>query len=202
MIIIDNIEQLSEQWFKLRAGNPGASSFDKIVTSKGAPSTQYKKYLYQLVGESILGDKIETYTNAAMQRGTELEPEARELFEMINDIEVKQVGLCFPNEERKYHASLDGLLDDSGLEIKCPLIQTHIGYLLGNKLPTEYIQQVQGSMLVTGFNSYWFMSYYPGIKPFIIKVERDEKFIEKLRVALDDFCMELVMLVKKLKGGL
>jgi len=202
MIIVDNIEQLSEQWFKLRAGNPGASSFDKIVTSKGAPSTQYKKYLYQLVGESILGDKIETYTNAAMQRGTELEPEARELFEMINDIEVKQVGLCFPNEERKYHASLDGLLDDSGLEIKCPLIQTHIGYLLGNKLPTEYIQQVQGSMLVTGFNSYWFMSYYPGIKPFIIKVERDEKFIEKLRVALDDFCMELVMLVKKLKGGL
>lgn len=199
MIIIDDIEQLSEAWFHLRTGNPGASSFDKIVTSKGAPSTQRIKYLYQLAGELLLGYKIETYTNPAMQRGTELEGEARELFELVNGISVKQVGLCFPDEQRKYHASPDGLLGDTGLEIKCPLIHTHIAYLLGGKLPTAYVQQVQGSMLVTGFTSYYFMSYYPGIKPFIIQVPRDEKFIGKLKAELDKFCIELAITVRKLK---
>lgn len=199
MIIIDDIDQLSEKWFQLRVGNPGASSFDKIVTSKGAPSTQYKKYLYQLAGEVIVDTKAESYTNATMQRGIELEGEARALFEIINDVEVKQVGLCFPDAQKKYHVSPDGLLLDSGLEIKCPLIHTHVEYLLKGKLPTAYIQQVQGSMLVTGFSSYHFMSYYPGLKPLIVQVYRDETFISKLKAELDKFCLELIMTVKKLR---
>lgn len=199
MIIIDDIDQLSDQWFKMKAGIPGASSFDKIVTSRGDSSKQSQKYLYQLAGESIVGDKMETYTNATMQRGIELEGEARNLFELINNVGVKQAGMCFADEQRKYLCSPDGLLPNSGLEIKCPLIHTHVEYLLKGKLPTEYIQQVQGSMLVTGFSSWWFVSYYPGLEPLIIKVERDEKFIEKLKAALDSFCLELIMTVKKLR---
>ena len=199
MIIIDNIAQLSPEWFKLKAGVPGASSFDKIVTSKGEPSKQSQKYLYQLAGEAIVGDKMETYTNPTMQRGIELEEEARSLFEVINNIEVQQVGLCFANEQKKYLCSPDGLLPDSGLEIKCPLIHTHIEYLLNNKLPAEYVQQVQGSMLVTGFKSYYFMSYYPGLNPLIIKVERDESFIAKLGAELEAFCLSLAILIRKLK---
>lgn len=199
MIIIDGIDQLSPAWFKMKAGIPGASSFDKIVTSKGEPSKQSQKYLCQLAGEAIVGDKMEAYTNTTMQRGIELEGEARALFELINNVEVKQVGLCFADEQRKYLCSPDGLLPNSGLEIKCPLVHTHVEYLLKRKLPIEYIQQVQGSMLVTGFSSWWFVSYYPGIKPLIIKIKRDEKFIEKLKIALDCFCIDLVMIVKKLK---
>ena len=191
-------DQMSEVWFAEKTGKPGASSFDKIVTTKGEPSKSAKNYLYQLAGETIVGLKTETYQNAIMQRGIELEPSARSLFEMMYDVEVQQVGLCYPDEQKKYLCSPDGLLEDAGLEIKCPLIHTHVSYLLGNKLPTDYIQQVQGSMAVTGFSAWWFMSYYPGIKPFIIKVERDNIFIEKLKTVLDSFCLELALTVKKI----
>ena len=190
-------EQLSETWFQLRAGRPTASHFDKIVTAKGAPSKQAEKYLYQLAGERLLGDKVETYTNAAMQRGTELEPEARQLFELIHG-DVRQVGLCMTDDE-KVSCSPDGLMDGVGLEIKCPLIHTHIGYLLGGKLPTEYTQQVQGSMWVTGYSSWFFMSYYPGLKPLIVEAERDDEFCAALKVELDEFCKKLDAMENKLR---
>lgn len=200
MIVID-CEQGGEQWFAEKAGKPSASNFDKVVTTKGEPSKQAKKYLYQLAGESITGLKAESYQNASMLRGIELEPQARSLFELIHDVEVKQVGLCYPDEQKKYLASPDGLIvgKEEGIELKCPEIHTHVSYLMEGKLPTDYFQQVQGSMLVTGFETYWFMSYYPGLPPFIIKVERDNAFLERLKAELDSFCMELAMTVKRLK---
>ena len=42
MLVMDEIEQLSPKWFQEHAGIPGASSFDKIVTTKGEQSKQRK----------------------------------------------------------------------------------------------------------------------------------------------------------------
>jgi len=198
MIILDCI-QLSNEWFQSRCGIPTASHFDKIVTSKGEPSKQAEKYLYQLAGERITGVKEETYQNATMLRGTEMEEEARNLFQMIHDVEVWQVGLVYPDEKKLFSCSPDGLMGDTGLEIKCPLIHTHVGYLLAGKLPTDYIQQVQGSMLITEFKAWYFMSYYPGLPPLIIKVERDMEFLIKLKVELEAFCEELDRVEDKLR---
>ena len=195
-----DVEQLSEEWFAARCGIPTASNFDKIVTSKGAPSTQSKQYMYKLAGETIIGIKEESYQNAAMQRGIEIEPEARGLYELMNDVEVDLVGLCYPDEHRDFSCSPDGLVgEEGGLEIKCPLIHTHVEYLLNGKLPKKYVQQVQGSMLISGRKWWDFMSYYPGLKPLVVRVERDEKFIAKLKSELDTFCNELKAVVQKLK---
>jgi putative phage-type endonuclease len=197
MIILD-CEQYSEEWFAARAGLPTASSFDKIVTTKGEPSKSAKNYMYQLAGENITGIKTDTYQNAAMQRGLEMEAEAKELFRFaVGD--VREVGLVYPDEQKKYSCSPDGLLEDAGLEIKCPLIHTHVSYLLSNILPTDYIQQVQGSMLVTGFKKWFFMSYYPALPPLILEIERDDAFIAKLSAELDKFCLELAGVTKQLK---
>ena len=102
---------------------------------------------------------------------------------------------------KKYHCSPDGLGEDNGgLELKCPKMKTHISYLLSNTFPKkDYNGQVQGSMLVTDLPHWWFMSYYPGLRPFIVKVERDEEYIEKLRVALNKFCLDLAETIKKLR---
>ena len=197
MVILE-CEQYSEEWFTLRAGIPTASNFDKIVTTKGEPSKSAKNYLYQLAGEQITGVKTETYQNAIMQRGLEMEAEAKDLFRFALG-EVKEVGLIYPDEQKKYSCSPDGLLEDAGLEIKCPLIHTQVSYLLLNKLPTDYIQQVQGSMLITGFKKWWFMSYYPGLPPLILEIHRDEAFIEKLKKELDSFVNELVQITHQLK---
>lgn len=199
-IIIDSYKQGEPEWFLARLGNPGASSISKIITNKGDRSKQADDYMYELAGELITGVKAETYTNATMQRGIELEGEARALFEVITDIEVRQVAVVYKDEQRKIHVSPDGLIgNNAGLELKNPMIKTHVKYLLKNKLPSEYFSQIQMSLYVCEREYWFFMSYYPGIKPLIIKVSRDEEFIERLKVALDSFCLELIMTVKKLR---
>jgi len=81
------------------------------------------------------------------------------------------------------------------------MLKTHIKYLLDGKLPTEYFCQVQGSLYITGFETWDFFSYYPGIEPFKITVERNDEFIKKLDKALDEFCFQVVKIIKRLKGG-
>lgn len=195
-------EQGSAEWFRARAGIPTASSFDKIITTTGTRSKQREKYMFQLAGERIIGKPEETYTNAAMQRGKEMEAEARQNYEFIYGETVEQVGLCVTEGEMVVGASPDGLLNaNGGLEIKCPELATHVSYLLDNKLPTAYFQQVQGNLFVTGREWWDFVSYYPGLKPLLIRVERDENFIKALRVELGIFCAELEEVYKKIRQG-
>ncbi len=196
MKIIECI-QGSPEWFAARCGIPSASNFDKILCVDGKVSKQRTKYLYQLAGETITGIEEETYSNAVMERGKVMEDEARQLYSLISGLEVVQVGFCLENG---YGASPDGIVAEKGLlELKCPIISTHVGYLLENALPSDYFQQTEGQLLVTGREWVDFMSYYPGLKPLIIRVTRDEKFLKALRVELEVFCDELKELVKKIK---
>ena len=199
-MIVENIEQGSEEWFKARAGIPTASNFDKIVTSQGLPSKQALKYMYKLAGERIIGKKEATHQTEAMTRGIEMEEEARNFYELVTGNKVEQVGFCYPDEDKKFGCSPDGLVGKNGLiEIKCPLLHTMVEYLLENKLPTTYIQQVQGQLLVTGRKWCDFVAYYPDMKPLIIRVNRDEVFISKLQKELKVFNSKLEMVVANLK---
>ena len=192
--------QGSSEWFAARCGIPTASNFDKIITAKGEPSKQRIKYLYQLAGERITGIAEETYQNATMLRGIEMEDEARKLYEVITGGEVVKVGLCITEGKTIYAASPDGLFKNDGLvEIKCPLISTHVSYLLNGGLLEDYFQQLQGQLLVTGREWVEIMSYYPGLKPLLIPVDRDEKFLKALKVELELFCIELDEVVNKIK---
>lgn len=192
--------QRSPEWLKARIGIPTASSFDQIITTKGEPSKQRQKYLYRLAGERIIGITEENYQNTAMVRGCELEEEARQLYEIVTDNIVTPIGFCLMEEG--YGASPDGLIGEDGiLEIKCPNLATHVSYLINYELPIEYFQQVQGGLMVT--NRQWcdFESHYPGMKPFIFRVMRDEDFIRVLRNQLTLFCSELAMVYQKLIQG-
>jgi hypothetical protein len=201
MIVIDDYPQLSEQWFAEILGNPGAHSFDNILTNvKGEPSKSALPLATQLAGEFVAGKQEESFSSSWMQRGIELESEARTCFEWKMDMPVREVAVCYPDEQKKYHCSPDGLLEPAGLEIKCPKLKTHCQYLLDGVFPKkDYNAQVQGSMLVTGLPHWYFMSYYPGLEPLIIKVGRHEEYIDKLRNALDKFCILLVKTIKRVK---
>ena len=196
MKIIDCV-QGSPEWFAARCGVPTASNFDKLVCLDGKQSKQRTKYMYQLAGETITGIQEEGYQNANMLRGKEMEAEARQLYQLISGLEVQEVGFCLAEG---YGASPDGIVAEKGLlELKCPILATHVGYLLSNSLPSEYFHQVQGQLLVTGREWVDFMSYYPGIKPMITRVVRDEKFLEILKKELKEFCKELKEVIKKIK---
>lgn len=198
MIILD-CEQGTKEWFDARCGIPTASCFDKIITSTGAKSKQFQSYQNMLAGESIVGAQ-ESYKSEAMQRGNDLEPDAITMFEFMTDLDVQRVGLCYKDEERAASCSPDGLIgDDSGVEIKCPTLATHVGYVRANKLPAKYVPQVQGSMYITGRKSWYFMSYFPRLKPLLIEVKRDPEFCATLSKYLTEFNESLSDIKEQLK---
>jgi hypothetical protein len=196
MQIID-CEQGTESWAVARRGIPSASNFDKIITTKGEPSKQALKYMYKLAIERISGQSEDTFQSMAMSRGVAMESEARSLYEFLTGQSVTQTGFIF--DERGWGCSPDGLVDDEGLiEIKCPLASTHVEYLLDGKLPTEYFQQCQGELFITGRKWLDFISYYPAVRPLLFRVYPDVEFHKKLQIELELFVSELNQLIKKI----
>jgi hypothetical protein len=158
--------------------------YAKIITTQGKWSTQADSYINQLVAEKLTGETTPFYQNEHMIRGTELEPDARQLYEFITGSEVQQVGFCL-HDTLEAGASPDGLIgEDGGLEIKCPAPATHVEYLRGDKLPSKYKQQVMGCLWITGREWWDFMSYHPNMKPLIVRVERDEDYIAELEACV------------------
>ncbi len=194
---IINCDQRSPEWYQARCGVPTASEFDKIITSEGKPSKQRTKYMYKLVGEKLGALPEEGYTNAAMQRGIELESSARDMYS--RDVKpVVECGFCLHDEG--YGCSPDGLVEENGqVEIKCPSLSVHVEYLIKKELPVEYFQQTQGQLLVTEREYNDFISHYPGLRPLVIRVRPDEKFLKLLRVELVMFIAEMNELYEKLK---
>jgi hypothetical protein len=150
-----------------------------------------EKHIDLLIAQSMftpaeLGEKPPT---DAMERGNELEDLARIEFEQVTGVTVDQVGFCMDGElSAMIGCSPDGLVEGrtGGFEAKCPLPQTHIGYLRKNRLPLEYKAQVHGCMAVTGADHWWFTSYCPQLPPLILKINRS-KYTENLRESLKAF---------------
>ena len=200
-MIIEDVAQGTPEWYKVRVGIPTSSNFDKLVTTKGGTSKQRRKYMYQLVAERMTGVKEETYQNSAMQRGIAMEEEARNMYEFITGNAVEQVGFCYPDDKKRYGCSPDGLVGKNRtLEIKSPTSAVHVGYLLDGVFPIDYYQQVMGHLFVTGRKYADFFSYYPGLKPLLITVKRDEKFLSLLQTEIEVFCNELDSVTEKLRG--
>jgi putative phage-type endonuclease len=200
---IFNCEQGSDDWFAVKLGKPSASNFSTICTTKGEPTkgATREKLLNTLVAETISGDRQDNWQSAAMARGNELEAEAAEMFSFQKNIQLEQVGWCL-TEDEMFGCSPDRLLtgQEVGLEIKCPLPHTHIEYLEAQKLPDAYVQQVQGSMLVTGFKQWWFMSYCPNLPPMMLLIEKDEDFCTKLHRQLIVFNNQMQEKIKYIKS--
>lgn len=194
MIVLDKLLQGSPEWHEARCGVKTASFFSNIITPTGKPVNAKKRsdYMLDLAHERISKKAIFIPSTFAMQRGNELEPDARNNFEFIKNIVVNEVGMVYTNDKKDTSCSPDGLIGkNSGLEIKCPLHKVHLQTLIDDEMPSEHIPQVQGSMFVTGRKSWWFMSYHPDHKPFIKLIERDEEFIKTLNKCLWDFEKEL-----------
>ncbi len=199
MKIIDCVQGTPE-WLAAKCGVPSSSDFDKIITIDGKVSKQRERYLYQLAGERITKQKEESYQNANMLRGLELEDEARKYYSVITGRQVKTVGFCITEGKAVYGASPDGLVGNNGsVQIKCPLMSTHISYVLAKKLPADYYQQTQGELLVLGRAWLDFISYYPMLKPLLVRVTPDRSFQSKLKKELESFCADLNKIVRQVK---
>lgn len=202
-LTIHNCEQGSPEWYAVRAGVPSASEFATVLASGkgGAPSKTRRDYILTLIGERLTPTQAERYTNAAMERGKEMEAEARKAYQFLNDAELTPVGfmqLATPN----CGASPDSLVGSDGLlEIKTKIPKLLFDCRLQNppRLPPEHVAQVQGQLMVSGRQWVDFFAYWPGLKPFQIRVQRDEAYIARLRIEIADFNTELNTLMEQLQ---
>ena len=192
-------EQGSEEWLAARVGRPSASQFHKLVTSKGKASTSADKYIDLMISERLTGRSELIFVTDAMQRGTDLEPEARAYYELVTGNEVEEVGFIL-DDSGEFGCSPDGLVGyDGGVEIKCPAAHNHVAWARKGVCPSKHYAQVQGCMYITGRKWWDFMSYHPDIKPLIVRVERDEEFITNLAEQILLAVTEIISEVRNLK---
>lgn len=186
-----DFEQFSSAWNDIRIGRITGTRFKTLMQKD---STQgYKDLITDIACEIITGKKEEKYTNDIMQRGIDMEPYAVKEYESIFDVEMEEIGFITPNEDSKYYEWIGISPDRLKLEVKCPLAKTHLNYIKNNVLPNEYKYQVQSQLFVTKCEYWDFMSYYPEMKPFIIRVLPDHEIHEMFEYELD----KIIPLIKK-----
>lgn len=199
MRIIDCI-QGSNEWLEARLGKVTGSCFGKVL-AKGQGKTR-KAYMIQLAAERLTGESQDTYSNAVMERGSLVEPHARAAYKAIYGVDVEDVGFCQLNDD--IGASPDGLIgDDGGVEIKSPNSTTHIETILSGKMPPKHKPQVQGNMWVCERKWWDFVSFDPRVKSnriFVVRVHRDQEYIDNLRREVAGFVIDLKELIEKING--
>ena len=199
-----SIEQGSQEWFALRRGKVTASRVaDVIARTKTGWGASRANYMAQLVAERLTGETAESYSNAAMQWGTDTEPHARAAYEFHSDVSVEEIGFIDHPTLLMSGASPDGLVGDKGMvEIKCPNTATHIETLLGASVPSKYIAQMQWQMACAGRQWCDFVSFDPrmpeSMRIFMSRVIRDDGLIATLEGDVRAFLRELDDTVSKL----
>lgn len=199
------IEQRTQEWFAQRAGKVTASRVvDVLAKVKAGEAASRANYRAQLVAERLTGVPAETYSNGAMQWGTDTEPLARASYELRNGLWVKDAGFVSHPTIENAGASPDGYVGDSGLiEIKCPNTATHIETLLAKKAPGKYIPQMQFQMACTGSDWCDFVSFDPRMPEkhqlFVFRVARDEEFIKAMEAEVVKFLEEVQTTINELE---
>jgi putative phage-type endonuclease len=203
-IMIEMMEQGTDEWFAARIGKVTASRVaDVIAKTKTGFSTSRDNYMAQLVCERLTGQKSESFTNAAMQWGTETEPLARLSYEVAQNVLVDEVGFVPHPSIIMAGASPDGLVGDDGLlEIKCPNTATHIETLLSQTVPGKYNTQMQFQMACTNRSWCDFVSFdnrLPSeLQLFVKRVPRDNMYIRLMEEEIVKFLNELDIKIAQL----
>ena len=178
--------QGSAEWMMARAGIPTASEFGNLVTPKwkARDGQMPRTYLAEKLAEWWLGGPLPGFGTWSTEQGQVLEQESLPWFELETGRQVVRPGFVTTDDGR-IGCSPDGIIDqDTGLEVKCLEPTNHVKLLLTGDI-SDYLAQIHGGMLVTGFSKWVFLSYRRGFPNLVIEIERNEEIQSILRDALD-----------------
>lgn len=200
MMQIIDCDQGTEAWFTARMGIPTASEFKTIIAvNKDAKDKKTRTaYMRKLAGEVVTGLPMESYSNGDMQRGKDMEDEARDLYALLQNVDPMRVGFI-----RNHGAgcSPDSLInEDGGLEIKSALPHIQIERMEVGELPPEHRAQVQGNIWLAEREWWDFASYCPRLPLFVKRVYRDDGYIATLAGAVNQFNEELAAMIERVRS--
>lgn len=192
------MEQRSPEWFAARCGKVTASRlYDVMARTKSGYAASRQNYMAELICQRLTGKPEEGFTNAAMMRGTELEPVAREMYALNEfDAVISEVGLIDHPTIAGFAASPDGIVNDDGLiEIKCPNTWTHLQTLKTGVPKRQYLLQMHAQMMCTGRKWCDFVSFDDRLPPelayFKTRINFDEVLAEEIEQEVVKFLTEL-----------
>lgn len=194
MIQIFDCDQGSEDWRRARLGIPTSSEF-KSILAKGEGKMR-RTYLMKLLGERLTGQPADSFSNGHMERGHEMEAEARNFYSFMRDVDPQRVGFIRNGDKG---CSPDSLIGEDGMvEIKTKLPHIQLEVLLSDKLPSEHQAQVQGQLWVAEREWCDLVSYWPSLPLFVKRVHRDEAYIKTIEAEVQLFLDDLDKLTKLL----
>ena len=176
--VIKNNPQGTDAWLKDRIGHATASHAQAI----GNNGKGLETYIVEIMAEALSSGEKEQYSNNHTERGNELEPTARAMYELEYNCRVEEIGFCELNDF--VGCSPDGLVGDHGMiEIKCPDDRGYFNILMNEKIDSGYIWQCQMNMLI--LNRKWcdLIFYNPNFEKSmkIFRLDPDEKMHEALK---------------------
>jgi hypothetical protein len=194
------MEQGGDEWRTARLGIPTASEFATACAQKGPRGGEPKgrrTYMLKLLGERLTGQPAESYSNDHMERGKIMEAEARDLYTMLTGNELTQVGFIRRGDAG---CSPDSLIGEDGLlEVKTKLPHLQLDCLLRGEIPGDHFAQLYGQLWISGRQWVDFISYWPGLPPFIKRLDRKdcEEEITATAIAVQAFLAELDALTER-----
>jgi putative phage-type endonuclease len=191
-----SVEQGTPEWHELRRGKVTASRVaDILAKTKTGPSASRQNYLIELALQRTTKTIEPSYTNAAMEWGTETEPQARVAYEVATNNFVDQVAFIDHPTIEGFGCSPDGIVGEGLIEIKCPNSATHWEYFKAKEPPKKYFIQMQAQMAVTGAKWCDFVSFDPRMPErsqlLIVNVPRDAEFILFMETEIKQFLKEV-----------
>ena len=194
-----DVAQRTAAWHALRAGRVNGSTAKAVLAKVGKGEAASRRDLrVQLALERVLGTSCDdsTFVNSDMQRGIDLEPEARAAYEMATGRVVGEIGFV-SSTRQSIGYSPDGAIGDyEGLvEIKVPRAATHWGYLQHGGTGLHSAQLTHALHVCHDVPWVDFVSYDPRFPPalqlVITHVTRAMLDLDGYATALDLFLSEV-----------
>lgn len=207
MHVVDCVQRDAD-WLQEHLGRVTSARIDDAVAvlsrKEGESKARYRLRM-DLVSEMLTGRVAENYVSYWMERGIELEPDARAEYEFQSGLITDVVGFVIHPANPRFGASPDCLVIDDGLaEFKCPKNTTHLGYIDTEVIPEEYQKQMQWQMACTERSWCDFVSYCPdmpdNIRLFVKRLTRDEVEIAKLEAGAEKFLAEVDETIAKIRS--
>lgn len=171
MINHKEIKQGSIEWFEIKWGKIGGTLANGLFVKS---DTLLIDILSQRCEEFEPTDNFESYD---MERGSDLEPFAREFLNQYTGLKFEETGWLQSEENELLGISPDGITEDetATCEIKCLGRKAHYSILLEAETPREKLHQCLHYFTVNPkLETHYFIAFRPeSPKPFIEKFTLD-----------------------------